>query len=73
MMVRGLSPLFAMLQSMMIKAATHKLALLRVLLRIADGHPGAVLRRESSALGGKNGDRVILPAGLVALYWLSSI
>jgi SAM-dependent methyltransferase len=51
------------------KAATHKLALLRVLLRIADGHPGAVLRRESSPLGGKNGDRVILPVGLVALYW----
>lgn len=51
------------------KSATHKLALLRVLLRIADGHPGAVIRRESSAFGGKNGDRVILPAGLVALYW----
>jgi SAM-dependent methyltransferase len=51
------------------KSATHKLALLRVLLRIADGHPGAVLRRESSLLGGKNGDRVILPVGLVALYW----
>ncbi|MBA6390620.1 methyltransferase domain-containing protein [Colwellia sp. BRX10-3] len=47
------------------KAATHKIALLRVLLRIADGHPGAVLRRESSPFG----DRVILPAGLVALYW----
>ncbi|WDE00734.1 class I SAM-dependent methyltransferase [Thalassomonas actiniarum] len=47
------------------KSATHKLALLRVLLRIADGHPGAVLRRESSL----HGDRVILPAGLVALYW----
>ena len=47
------------------KSATHKLALLRVLLRIADGHPGAVLRRESSL----SGDRVILPAGLVALYW----
>jgi len=47
------------------KSATHKLALLRVLLRIADGHPGAVLRRES----GIGGDRVILPAGLVALYW----
>jgi len=43
------------------KAATHKLALLRVLLRIADGHPGAVIRRE--------GNRVILPMGLVALYW----
>ncbi|TMM47026.1 class I SAM-dependent methyltransferase [Colwellia ponticola] len=47
------------------KSATHKLALLRVLLRIADGHPGAVLRRESAA----GGDRVILPVGLVALYW----
>jgi SAM-dependent methyltransferase len=47
------------------KSATHKLALLRVLLRIADGHPGAVLRRESSPFG----DLVILPVGLVALYW----
>lgn len=47
------------------KSATHKLALLRVLLRIADGHPGAVLRRESSLFG----ERVILPVGLVALYW----
>lgn len=47
------------------KSATHKLALLRVLLRIADGHPGAVIRRETSPTG----DRVILPAGLVALYW----
>ena len=43
------------------KSATHKLALMRVLLGIADGHPGAVLRREDN--------RVILPAGLVALYW----
>lgn len=48
------------------KSATHKLALLRVLLRIADGHAGAVLRRES----GPSGDRVILPFGLVALYWV---
>lgn len=48
------------------KSATHKLALLRVLLRIADGHAGAVLRRETSL----NGDRVILPLGLVALYWI---
>ena len=47
------------------KSATHKLALLRVLLRIADGYPGAVLRREAH----ESGDRVILPAGLVALYW----
>jgi len=55
------------------KSATHKLALLRVLLRIADGHPGAVLRRESgresSGFSGQKGDRVILPVGLVALYW----
>jgi SAM-dependent methyltransferase len=43
------------------KSATHKLALMRVLLRIADGQPGAVLRREDN--------RVILPMGLVALYW----
>ena len=43
------------------KAATHKLALLRVLLRIADGHPGAVIRRENG--------RVVIPVGLVALYW----
>jgi SAM-dependent methyltransferase len=47
------------------KSATHKLALLRILLRIADGHPGAILRREPSPFG----DRVILPVGLVALYW----
>ncbi|MBA6222629.1 methyltransferase domain-containing protein [Colwellia sp. MB02u-18] len=47
------------------KSATHKLALLRVLLHIADGHAGAVLRREPSPFG----DRVILPVGLVALYW----
>ncbi|MBA6352496.1 class I SAM-dependent methyltransferase [Colwellia sp. BRX9-1] len=47
------------------KSATHKLALLRVLLRLADGHPGSVLRREPSPFG----DRVILPVGLVALYW----
>lgn len=43
------------------KSGSHKLALMRVLLRIADGHPGAVLRREDN--------RVILPMGLVALYW----
>ncbi|CAM2919255.1 methyltransferase domain-containing protein [Moritella viscosa] len=47
------------------KSATHKLALMRVLLRIADGHPGAVIRREYSL----QGMRVILPVGLVALYW----
>ncbi|WP_298772448.1 class I SAM-dependent methyltransferase [uncultured Shewanella sp.] len=43
------------------KSSTYKLALLRVLLRIADGHPGAVLRHEE--------DKVILPLGLVSLYW----
>jgi len=32
-----------------------------VLLRIADGHTGAVLRREDG--------RVILPIGLIALYF----
>lgn len=48
------------------KAATHKFGLLRVLLRIADGHAGAVLRREKTITG----ERVILPLGLVALYWI---
>lgn len=48
------------------KAATHKFGLLRVLLRIADGHAGAVLRREKTL----RGERVILPLGLVALYWI---
>ncbi len=43
------------------KASTYKLALLRVLLRIADGHPGAVARNEEN--------HVIIPLGLVALYW----
>ncbi len=44
------------------KSATYKLALLRSLLRIADGNPGAVLSRDSNY--------VELPFGLVALYWL---
>ncbi len=43
------------------KSSTYKLALIRTLLRIADGHPGAVIRREDN--------RVILPLGLVSLYW----
>jgi len=43
------------------KSSTYKLALIRVLLRIADGYPGAVLRREE--------ERVILPLGLVSLLW----
>ncbi|WP_318837961.1 class I SAM-dependent methyltransferase [Neiella holothuriorum] len=42
------------------KSASYKLALLRVLLRIADGCPGAA-RRE--------GKSVLLPMGLVALFW----
>lgn len=44
------------------KSSTYKLALLRSLLRIADGNPGAVLSR--------NENHVELPFGLVALYWL---
>ncbi|MDV6250681.1 class I SAM-dependent methyltransferase [Vibrio sp. EA2] len=44
------------------KSATYKLALLRTLLRIADAHPGAVLDR--------NDGKVVLPAGLIALYWV---
>ena len=43
------------------KTSTYKLALIRTLLRIADGHPGAVLRREDKC--------VVLPLGFVALYW----
>jgi SAM-dependent methyltransferase len=43
------------------KSSTYKLALLRTLLRIADGHPGAVLHRDDES--------VILPLGLVSLYW----
>ncbi|WP_318408755.1 class I SAM-dependent methyltransferase [Photobacterium leiognathi] len=44
------------------KSATYKLALLRTLLHIADAHPGAVLSREDN--------KVRLPLGLVALYWI---
>ncbi len=44
------------------KSSTYKLALLRTLLRIADGHPGAVIDRTEQ--------HVCLPLGLVALYWL---
>lgn len=43
------------------KSATYKLALIRTLLRIADGHPGAVIERTDG--------QVVLPLGLVALYW----
>lgn len=43
------------------KSSTYKLALIRTLLRIADGHPGAVIERYD--------DKVVIPLGLVALYW----
>lgn len=44
------------------KSSTYKLALLRVLCRIANGTPGFV--RETSA------DHVEVPLGIVALYWI---
>lgn len=44
-----------------VKAATYKLALLRVLIRIAD-HSASLVTFEQ--------DRVVVPLGLVALYWL---
>ena len=44
------------------KSSTYKLALLRVLVRIADGASGY-------AMEGENG-RIELPLGLVALYWI---
>ena len=44
------------------KSSTYKLALLRVLARIADGSSGLVLNR--------NEEFVTLPFGLVALYWV---
>ncbi len=44
------------------KSSTYKLALLRVLVRIADGCRGAVLNRSDQY--------VTLPFGLVALFWL---
>lgn len=46
------------------KSSTYKLALLRILLRIADGSPGIVLE--------KTDDYVSLPFGLVALYWVKT-
>jgi len=45
-----------------VKTSTYKLALLRILLRIADGSPGAIIHRDD--------EKVVLPFGLVALYWL---
>jgi SAM-dependent methyltransferase len=44
------------------KSSTYKLALLRILVRIADGARGMILHRDD--------DRVTVPFGLVALYWL---
>lgn len=44
------------------KAATHKLGLIRSLVRIAEGAPGMVLKRTD--------DYVYIPFGLVGLYWL---
>ena len=47
------------------KSSTYKLALLRVLCRIADGAAGSAV--EGS---GDDPDSVTLPLGLVALYWI---
>jgi len=44
------------------KSSTYKVGLLRALLRIAEGHPGAVIEQTN--------EHVTLPIGLVALYWL---
>lgn len=46
------------------KSSTYKLALLRVLVRIADGAQGAVMDI--------NEEYVCLPFGLLALYWIKS-
>lgn len=44
------------------KSATYKLGLLRTLIRIADGLPGMVIRRDEHWIE--------IPFGLVGLYWL---
>ncbi|MBF7073409.1 methyltransferase domain-containing protein [Glaciecola sp. MH2013] len=46
------------------KAATYKVALLRSILRIAEGHSGAVIHSKSTS------SMVAIPLGLVAMYWL---
>ncbi|USD64499.1 class I SAM-dependent methyltransferase [Vibrio sp. SCSIO 43136] len=46
------------------KSSTYKLALLRVLLRVADAHPGCVMNRSDG--------QVEIPLGLVALYWVKA-
>jgi SAM-dependent methyltransferase len=44
------------------KSSTYKVALLRVLLKIADGMPGVAIERDDES--------VMLPLGLVSLFWL---
>jgi len=44
------------------KSSTYKVALLRTLLRIAEGHLGAIIEQTD--------EHVVLPVGLVALYWM---
>jgi SAM-dependent methyltransferase len=46
------------------KSSTYKLALLRVLLRIADGSQGLIIEQ--------NENHVVLPFGLVALFWMKT-
>ena len=56
---------FSLLRNIIIndsKASTYKLALLRVLLRIADGMPGVAKEHDD--------DMIALPLGLVSLFWL---
>lgn len=43
------------------KSSTYKLALLRIILRIADGSPGVVIDQDENY--------VTIPFGLVALFW----
>jgi hypothetical protein len=43
------------------KSSTYKIALLRVILRIADGSPGVVIEQDEN--------HVTIPFGLVSLYW----
>lgn len=44
------------------KSSTYKVALMRSLLRIAEGHPGAIISQDEKY--------VTLPLGLVAVYWM---
>lgn len=53
------------------KASSYKLGLLRALVRIAEGHPGAVLEQTGlTQTGSRNDQQIVLPLGLVAFYWL---